>query len=223
MKKLMIIFICLIGPVVFARNTPGIVEKAMKNIQDGMDYSYSFKKVTKGKESSRVMTYNPTLDEEDQWELVSIDNRKPNRKELKKFYKKMSRISDKDNKNSMEMSADEMYDFSICNEDDNQIVYQCRMNDEKNKKMMEKVLCELVINKQDSTMNIIRMNLTEPVSPMISVKLDEFDFEMKFQTMVETGANLIEQTRMKIKGKALIFKKIDENVTEKYYDYQLQN
>ncbi|MFP4549147.1 MAG: hypothetical protein ACLFQM_13535 [Fidelibacterota bacterium] len=218
MRQLLIILVIL--PVFLFAETPVMVETALNKLAADSTNQYSYTKKTRSAERTRVIKYDPTEKGSDRWELISIDGQQPTKEELKSFYEEKAKNEEK-NGRSFSVDSDEMRDFTLISETGDMIKYSYRVESEKNKKMTEKLRCEMAINKKDTSLAEIKMEITEPFSPMVSVKLEEFHVEMKFDRYQPTGSPVMAQTKTRIRGKAMLFKKIDQNVTEKYYDYQL--
>ena len=210
-----LIFTCLI----FAQ-TPQIIETAFGKMEADSIYQYSYTKVVQTTENNRVMSYDPTKEGSDCWKLVSVNGNEPGKKDLKAFYKEMSNSGENNNK-SISMGSDDMTNFSVINDFDNNIEYSFNIDGDDDDKMADALTCTISLNKIDSTITKMTMYITETLSPMLSVKIEEFKVEMIFDKLAETGSTLIQETKTRIKGKAMVFKKINENVTETYYDYKL--
>lgn len=206
--------------ILLAEATPTIVQTAFDKIAADSVHAYSYKKITQSPEETKIIFHDASKEGDDQWQLISINDQPPTKEELKDFYKQMANTS-KEGKKSFSLDSNDMYDFMKISESNGLTTFQCKLNDEKNKKMMDKVICHISVNHSDSTLQSIKMKLTEPVSPMISVKLDEFSIEMNFQKMLDTGATLLQETKTNIKGKVMVFKDLNQQVTERYYDYKL--
>jgi len=218
MRRLLV-FIAVL-PAFLLAETPIMVETALNKLAADSTNQYSYTKKTIATESTRTIKYDPTEKGSDRWELVSVNGQPPTKEEMKSFYEEKAKNEEK-NGRSFSVVSDQMRDFSLISETDDMIKYSYRVESEKNKKMTEKLLCEMDIYKSDTSLAEITMEITEPVSPMVSVKLEEFRVQMKFDRYQPTGSPVIAQTQTRIKGKAMLFKKIDQNVMEKYYDYQL--
>ncbi len=218
MKKSIFILIMILSNSIYA-DTPEIVKFAFEKLNADSAFIYGYTKSVHNNKEDRIMQHNPSLDGSDCWELISINGKAPNKKELKAFYKEMA--PPKDGDENMALSSDDMDNFQIISETDNLVKYKFKNNTKKNKKMMEKLTCFLSINKVDSSISYIEMGIDKPISPMVSVTLNEFNIQMSFDVLPKTGANILTQTKTRIKGKAFLFKEINENVTEKYYDYKL--
>jgi hypothetical protein len=219
MKKKNIFIVILLSNFIFAEEIPKIVQNCFDKMAADSVHSYAYRKTVSTPEETRIISFDPSLEKGDQWQLLSINGNPPNKKELKKFYKETSYQPDGDQQGNT-MTSDDMYDFSVVNETEEEIVFLCKIENE-NEKMQDKMACKIQICKADTTLKSLKMELTEPVSPVISVKLEEFSMEMDFFKMKETGASLIQQASTSVKGKAMLFKELNEQVTERYYDYRL--
>jgi len=215
-----LLFVLLVFSSLIFAQTPEIVTTAFAKMEADSVHQYSYMKSVQSTETLRIMKYDPTREGSDCWELVSINGENPNKKELKAFYKEMSGNSDSKNK-SISMDSDDMINFSIVNDLDNHIEYSFNMEGDEDDKMADALTCTISLNKIDSTITKMTMYITETLSPMVSVKIEEFKIEMNFDKLAQTGSTLIQETKTRIKGQAMVFKKIDENVTETYFDYKL--
>ena len=217
LKKLSIILF-VFGSLIFAQ-TPQIVETAFAKLEADSIYQYSYTKSVQSTENNRIMKYDPTKDGSNCWELVSINGEKPDKKELKAFYKELSNNNEGDN--NISFKSEDMRDFALTSETDRNIQYSFAMDGNEDDKMADKLTCTISMDKIDSTITKMSMFITETVSPMVSVKIEEFKIELLFDKLAETGSTILLKTKTCIKGKAMVFKKIDENVVETYFDYKL--
>ncbi|MBN2282230.1 MAG: hypothetical protein JXQ65_16730 [Candidatus Marinimicrobia bacterium] len=218
MKKQIGFFLILAGSLL--AQTPEIVTAAFEKVNADTVHQYRFKKSVRASDNTQILQYDPTQEGSDCWQLISVNDQPPDKNQLREFYKEMSK-NGKDSNKSLSFDTKDMKDFLLLQETSKIMEYAFAINGDEDDKMAENLKCSLCINKSDTTINRIAMLLTEPVSPMISVKIDEFRVEMVFDKIAETGSTLIKETQTRIKGKAMVFKEIDENVTEKYFDYQL--
>jgi hypothetical protein len=201
--------------------TPAIIVQAFENMAADSIYDYSYTKTENDGETTKLIKFDATLNGDDCWTLISVNDRKPTKDELKDFYKSVSYQGG--NRRTMGVNSEKMYDLTKIFEDDTYIEYKFKMygDDDKDEKMQQKMDNHIVINKADTNIAKITMTLTEPVSPMLSVKMEKMNIDILFTKMNDTGAYRIKQTTMEIAGKFAVFKKIDRTNVTKYFNYEL--
>ncbi len=212
----------LLSVSVMLADTPVFLESAVAKMAADSVYQYSYTKIEDNRDTQKVIKYDASQEGDDCWTLVSVNDRKPTKEEYENFYESIS-YSDGKGSHSMGIDFDRIYNITKLSESDELINYQFKSRGEtkREKKMQQNMRNIVSINKADTAVVSMTMELTQPVSPMISVKMKEMSVEMKFKKMPDTGAYKIKKTTMNMAGSFAIFKKFDKQMVTKYYDYQL--
>jgi hypothetical protein len=78
----------------------------------------------------------------------------------------------------------------------------------------------LRISKEGPRVESFEMRSREPFSPAFSVKIKEFSTVMTFAPVGEEGSVLPESVEVRMVGRAMLFKKLDETVETRFSDYE---
>ena len=222
MNKILIILIsfALIKPV--AGKTPEPLAKAFEKMEADSIYTYAYLTKTVNRNASFSESYNPERPIGQRWKLLSVHGEDADRKKINKSIIEKNRLEKSHKENSRrKLDEKDMQNFKLLNDSSNILIYSFELNPKENKKMAEFVEGQIMIDESQNRIQEITMYNKAPFSPALSVNIDLFRMNMKFQKQDQTGANKIKSVYTKIKGTALVFKKIDQEVKIEYFDYKL--
>jgi hypothetical protein len=74
-------------------------------------------------------------------------------------------------------------------------------------------------HKASKTIEQIELASIQPFSPMFSVKIEEARTVVHYTLATEERPSLLDHIEVKIRGRAMLFKSLDEDLTVKYSDY----
>ena len=75
-------------------------------------------------------------------------------------------------------------------------------------------------HKPTSTIERVELASIEPFSPMLTVKIEEARTTMHYTLPSDDRPTLLDHIEVKVRGRAMLFKSLDEDMTVKYSDYQ---
>jgi len=220
-RFIVVVFIILSADSLLA-DIPKTLEIAFKNMEADTIFSYAFYKRTVQEDKTILESYDPSLPKGKRWKLISVKGKEFNREKIEEQLDKKNEV-EKSNENTegTQISMEDMKNFKLINESNGVLTYSFKLNSEQNDKMAKFVDGEILVEKNQNRIKEIKMYNQSPFSPALSVKIDTFNVDMKFEEIHDTGTNKIKSVNTKVKGKALIFKNIDQEVKEEYFNYNL--
>ncbi|MCM2314466.1 MAG: hypothetical protein NDJ92_04845 [Thermoanaerobaculia bacterium] len=215
---------------------PLLVERALETMerseQDG--YAFRMSKVESGLTS--VATFDPAKPPATAWDLLQKDGRTPTPKEIESFRKEREerekkrdeqRKKDAKKKGSGDRELRELIapgSLQLISETADRAIYRFTMqsDDEDMKAMVESIRGTLAISKAAPHVESLDLASTGEMRPMPGVKIAEFRLTLAFLPPDAHGRALPSTIRSVVKGRAMLVKKIDQDVSVTYSDYALR-
>jgi len=227
-------FLCLLPvPLVMAAvagaaagSQPDLLERALETHErfDQREWAYTITIVEDGK--TTVARHDPKRPTADRWTLVSIDGLGPTPAEFEKFREDHTDASDEESESSgeevremisagstklVEETADyAVYSFEPTGENE---------EDQEFNRHLDATL-RIAKNRDAPYVESIEMRADKPVSAAIGVKIKEFLTVMTFGPVGAERSVLPLTVDVRLKGRALLIKKLDQAVEVRYTDYQ---
>lgn len=155
-----------------------------------------------------------------QWELVAVNGESPSQSALDD-YAKASGERERRPSTAADFPLAELIDeqsVAVESEDARTVTFSFTPTEE-GAPEPQKVAGTLVVDK--ATLRPLRfvMANTETISPAPTVKMREFRQEIDFAVDAATGAIVFASLHFAVRGRAMVFKKISEEVTLRFTDY----
>lgn len=205
-----------------------LAEQALASLDDTALDGWAFTETTVHNGTETIARYDPSLPEGERWNLISVDGRAPTDDDREDFEKRHAGGDQKDG----EQEDSEEQGFSAVIEPDSLVpledsvthaVYRFQPasgEEEDDDGMSEHLDGLLRISKNGPYVESLEMRSREPFSPAFSVKIKEFSTVMTFAPVGENGTVLPESVEVRVIGRAMLFKKLDETVETRLSDYR---
>jgi hypothetical protein len=189
---------------------------------------WAFTETTVHNGTTTVARHDPSRPEGERWKLISVDGRPPTADEIEEFVEQHS--SGEEQQEDSEESEEQ--GFSAVIEADSLIPlkdsathklyrFQPASNEEEGDDgMSEHLDGTLRISKNGPYVETLEMRSREAFSPAFSVKIKEFSTIMTFAPVGEEKTVLPESVSVRMVGRAMLFKKLDETVETRFSDYR---
>jgi hypothetical protein len=169
-----------------------------------------------------VLRHEPTHPKGERWIVASVDGRAPTDKEIEKYTRHRDRDEEEtdDGETSATIETDSLV---LLEESASHLIYSFRPAPEKGGEsdaFNEHVDGRLRIAKSGPFVETIEMRSRESFSPMIGVKIKQFSTLMTFAPVGESGDILPQRVEMRMEGRAMLVKKLDESVDTRFSDYR---
>lgn len=180
---------------------------------------YAYTVSSNGSEGESVERFDPSLDDENQWRLLSVEGRDPTEKDLEKYRKRKQRQKERNDDRGLGEMIDRE-NVERISETDSLVTYRFKPEffegePEKN----EKFTGEIVVNKDAATLRSMEYYITETLKPAAVVKLEKLRMKIEFRIMPD-GEPVPGRVTSHTRGRAMAFHKFDETETHLYSDYE---
>ncbi|MGK2857165.1 MAG: hypothetical protein ACSLFQ_08155 [Thermoanaerobaculia bacterium] len=212
---------------------PPLVEKALETMEtsDQEGYAYRMSKVEGG--ATSIAQFDPTRPAGEVWSLLQKDGRKPTTKEIESFRKERAEREAKQAKQRKDDAkkkgrADEDLraliapgSVQLVAETAERASYRFRMqsDDEDTRAMVDSIRGTLVISKAAPYVESLDLASTGEMRPVTGVKISEFHLTLTFHAPDAHGKALPATVRSVVKGRAMLVKKIDQDLSVSFTEY----
>jgi hypothetical protein len=203
---------------------PELVEAALAAMDEADPRQWAYTETTIENGVTRVAKHDPTRPEGERWMLVSVDGRAPTEQEKERDSerRRSSGGEDGDDDEVGFAATIEPGSLSLIEETATHLIYgfDPASEDEEDRGFNEHLQATLRIAKGGPYVETLEMKSREPFSPGFSVKIKEFALLLTYSPVGDDRIVLPAGVTTKIAGRAMLFKKIDENVAVTYSDYR---
>lgn len=210
---------------------PPLVERALATMETSDQEGYAFRMVKTEAATTEIATFDPAKPAAEAWTLLQQNGKAPNAKESEEFRKERAkrekaraeeRNKGKSGKRDGELR--EMIDpasVQVVNETPERATYRFRMriDDEDGKAFADAIRGTLVVSKKAPHVESLDLASTGEIKAMTGVKISEFHLTLTFFPPDAHGQALPATIRSTVKGRAMLVKKIDQDMTVKFSDY----
>jgi hypothetical protein len=220
MLRLLLVSTCLLATAALrAGPIPPALEKALAGFQAEGTKGWAFTQSTRSAQKSLVERFDPSKPEFSRWTLLQKNDRAPTEDELKEYNDMLTRrtrgqtapnVKDQVNRDSCELLGME----------DGHARYRFQLkpggeDDESAEHMV------VIFSLHEPTGTIARVELTtvRPFSPMFAVKIEEARTVINYTLPEENRPTLLQDIAVHVRGRAMYFKSLDEDMTVTYSDY----
>ena len=180
---------------------------------------YAYTVVTTGREEVLTEQFDPSLEETQQWRLITVNDEVPSADRVKKYLQqKQKQLED-----NPPRTFDDMVDTSTLfkmGENEREVLYQFQpVMFEDKPELNEKFVGKIVINKADSSIKQMEYSNTGKIKPVPVVTLEQLDTLVEFKILPD-GQPVASKIVIHTQGTAFIFKKFDAQVVQDYSNYR---
>lgn len=198
---------------------PAELAAALKDFRTEGPRGWSFTQTSTARDHSRVESFNPTGRESIQWTLVQQDGHAPTDEESAKYKEIKARRSSNENAPNVkdQINPDSC---EIISESAEQGVYRFQLKTgDKDDKSAAFMRVTYTFHRPTQTIEKIELASTEPFSPVFMVKIAEARTVMTYSRPEASRPSLLKEVAVKIRGRAMWVKSLDEDMTVTYSDY----
>ena len=198
---------------------PAELAAALKDFRTEGPRGWGFTQTSTASDHSRVERFNPTGRDSMQWALVQQDGRAPTEEEAGKYKELKARRSSNENAPNVKDQIDP--DSSEVVAESAEVgVYRFRLKtSDKDDQSAAFMRVTYTLHRPTQTIAKVELASTEPFSPVFMVKIAEARTVMTY-TLPEAGRpSLLQDVAVKIRGRAMWLKSLDEDMTVTYSDY----
>lgn len=222
--RLSLFFFCglalLSSSVLHAEPLPDELASVLKSFRADGAKGWAFTQTTTATKNSRVERYEPMKADGSRWALLQIDGRVPTEDELKDYREKHTRRTSGDTAPDVTKQLD-LTSAERVSDDAERVTYRFKLNpggeDDTSAAHMR---ASFTFHKATKTVERFELGNNEPFSPMLTVKIEEARTVMQYSLPTAERPTLLERVTMRIRGRAMWFKSLDEDMTVEYSDYR---
>lgn len=228
-------FVIALALLVFAlalplsAQVPPLVKSAFDNVE--MRPEYAFKQTTADGDGKRVETFDPSLPEGHQWQLVSKNGRTPTASELS-AYKKEKASGEKRGrgKNGGKKEIEGLSSMvrpgslRLVSETPAEATYEFRLpvedGDERGREFVDALKGRLVISKSGPWVHVLEFENERPLKPITGVKIERIYTKMTFLAPAAGLPGLLGEVRGTVRGRAMLVKSLDQDSVVTFSEYR---
>jgi hypothetical protein len=213
----------LLAPPAFAGVAlqPDFAE-ALKHFRAEGAKHWGFTQTTTARKGSLIEQFNPSRPESKRWTLLQKDGRPPTEKEATEYAEKQTRRSSNDTAPDVTKQLN-LSTAELVAEDEARIIYRFHLNPgDKNDTTAPFLVATFQFHKPTKTIDRIELGNTEPFSPMLVVKIQEARTIIQYTLPTADRPSLLEHITMRVRGRAMLLKSLDEDMTISYSDYHYE-
>jgi hypothetical protein len=220
MLRPLLLFLCLLtaaslraGPV------PPALEKALASFQAEGTKGWGFTQSTRSAERSLVERFEPAKPEFSRWSLLQKNDRAPTEDELKEYKDMLTRRSRGQTAPNVkdQIRPDSCEPLGVEN---GRARYQFQLKSGgEDDKSAEHMVVTFSLHEATGTIERVELASIRPFSPMFAVKIDEACTIINYTLPTETQPTLLQEITVRVRGRAMYFKSLDEDMTVAYSDY----
>lgn len=199
--------------------TPPELEAALKEFRADGTKGWSFTQTTVSGENGRVERFEPLGKNFLQWKLLQQDGRTPTAEEIQKYNEhKTRRSSNETPPNVKDQIAPGTCD--VLEETPERGVYRFRLNPgDKDDNSAQFMRVTFTLHRPSATIEKVELASTGPFSPVLMVKIKEARTVMTYTLPEGDRPTLLKDVSVSIRGRAMWFKSLDQDMAVSYSDY----
>lgn len=201
-----------------AAELPAYLKEALAGFATEVPQDYAYTLTTRRDSDISVERFDPSRPLEQQWTLLER-NRQPATAEENARYRSY-RITTAPSVRATFLRGDiDLATLSLTSESASHAEYRGRFRQNLADPMLQRLEIFLTVAKQPAAIERFVLRLTEPFSPVLTVKMLELRVETVLRAPVGQGPALPQHTTSRFRGRVLLFKSIEEDVQTDYADF----
>jgi len=217
---LLILFAVLTCSFLHASAMPPELDRALKLFRAEGARGWAFNQTTESGGKSLIEHFDPTKPEFSRWTLLQKNGVTPSESDLKEFQERLSRRAG----GSTAPNVKDQIDPASCElvqTDETRASYRFHLRaggpDDSSAVHMT---ATFTLHKPTATIEKVELASFEPFAPMFMVKIKEAKTTMTYSLPENGRPSLLLKITMGIRGRALWFKSLDEDMTVTYSDHE---
>lgn len=202
-----------------AGEMPPALTKALASFQTEGAKDWGFTQTTASSTKSLVERYDASKPEFSRWTLLSKDGRPATADEIKEYNQMLTRRKPGQTApNVKDQIRPETCEALGVENGRARYRFQLKAGDEEDKSA-EHMVVIFSLHEASGTIERVELTSIHPFSPMFTVKIDEARTVIDYTLPEENRPSLLRQITVKVRGRAMFFKSLDEDMTVSYSDY----
>ncbi len=210
------------APRAIAAELPAEVKTAIAQFRVEGPKGWAYTQTTTGPKHSLVERFDPAAKDTPKWTLLQKDNHAPTPSDLKEYAKKQAQRTDNPTPNALQQI--DPASAQINAETDERTTYRFQLLPQnENDKNAPRMAATVVFHRATLTIEEVAIFNHTPLNPFPTVNVSEARTVLRY-TLPDPAQNkpsLLQSINVRIRGTALWFRSLDEDVAVSYADYVL--
>lgn len=198
---------------------PPELDAALKRFRSEGSPGWAFTQTTEAGGKSLVERFDPSKPDFSRWTLLRKDGREPTAAEAQEYGERLSRRT-----SGTAPNVKDQLDLSTCElqqEDATRASYRFGLKPgEKGDRSAAHMRAVFVLNKATQTIERVELASFEPFSPVFAVRIAEAQTVMYYTLPTADRPTLLDRVTVRIRGRAMLVKSLDEDMTVTYSDHE---
>jgi|GEM_PF-697883 len=209
-----------VPPVLHVDPLPADFNAALDTFHAEGTRGWSFTQTTSTGKETLVEHYDPSKPDAARWVLLQKDGHAPTETDFKEYADKLSRRGGGDTAPDVVQQINRKAATRV-SDDAQKSVYQFRLRPGgKDDSSAIYMTATFTYDKASHTFEKVELGNLEPFSPMFAVKIQEAHTVVYYLLPAGGRPTLLDHITVKIRGRALIIRSLDEDMTVSYSDYK---
>lgn len=213
--------LCLCVPfAAAAEDYKALLDEAMANVEWNVEESWAFTETSLSEGELYVGRFDPRLEEDARWSLLSVDGKEPTDDQRRKYAHDRNEHSEDNSNDDNRVTA--MLDpdtLELVEETDEHWVFTF-VPAEDEEAFLDSVDAKVRIIKDGRYIESLEMRNFQDIRPGFGTKITQLQMRFSFGPAIENGPIVPLSSNVQIIGRALLFIGFNETEVKKYSDFE---
>lgn len=197
-----------------------LLDEAVANVEWNVEESWAFTETSLSEGELYVGRFDPRLDEDARWTLLSVDGKEPTDEQRQEYAHDRNEhsddTSDDDNRVTSNVDPDTL---ELVEETDEHWIFTF-VPEQDEPAFRDSVDAMVRIIKDGRYIDLLEMRNFQDIKPGFGTKITQFQMRFSFGPAIENGPIVPLSLDVQISGRALLFIGFDETEVKKYSDFE---
>jgi len=219
LRPLLFSFCLFVAAQLRAGPIPPELQKALADFQAEGTKGWAFTQSTTSAEKTLMERYDPSKPEFSRWTLLQKNGRPPTDVESKEYRDMLTR----QNRGQSAPNVKDQIRPETCEPlgvENGRARYRFQLKSGgEDDKSAEHMVVTFSLHQASGTIERVELSNVRPFSPMFAVKIEEAQTVIRYTLPEENRPTLLQEIKVRIRGRAMFFKSLDQEMTVTYADY----
>lgn len=207
-------------PPAFAEDYNALLDEAVEAIAWDFEKEWAFTETSLQEDELWVGRYDPRLEEDERWLLISVDGKEPTGRQRREYrHDKDEHRDDADDDDNRVTAIVAPDSLELVEETDEYWLFTFVPSEEE-AAFINGVDAMIRIRKDGRYVESLEMRNHEDIKPGYGTRITEFQTRFTFGPAVENGPVVQKSLNVRVKGRALLFIGFDETEAIQYSDFE---
>jgi len=197
-----------------------LLDEAIGNIEWEFEKEWAFTETSLSEGQLFVGRFDPRLEDDEQWTLLSVDGKEPTDKQRRKYlHNKDEHRGDADDDDNRVTAIVEPDSLELVEETDEHWLFTF-VPAEDQEAFMTSVDAKIRIVKDGRYVDSLEMRNFQDIKPGFGTKITKFQMRLTFGPALDAGPIVPKSMDVHVTGRALLFISFDDTEVTKYSDFE---